>query len=162
MIALGVFALAAVALAPVSGPTERGWAAVCTAVVVLGALLAVVGRVVRHRDVSLQTIAGGLCAYMLIGFLFTSIYTASDLLGAAPLFGKAVGPHTYSYFSFVTLTTTGYGDFVATTDLGRRFAVIEAMSGQIFLATMVARLVAMFRPTRSPGQPDGPEPAERS
>ena len=74
------------------------------------------------------------------------MYSAADHLGTAPLFGKPTGAPDYSYFSFVTLTTTGYGDLTAFTDVGRRFAVVEAMAGQIFLATMVARMVALFRP----------------
>jgi len=66
-----------------------------------------------------------LCAYLLIGFLFSSMYTATDLLGSARLFGKPVDANDYSYFSFVTLTTTGYGDFTPVTSLGQRVAVIE-------------------------------------
>ena len=162
LIALGLIALVGVGLSASAGPDERGYAAICTAIVTLGALLAVLGRVVRHERVSLQTIAGALCGYLLIGFLFASVYMAADQLGTAPLFGKPVTAPDYSYFSFVTLTTTGYGDFTAFTDLGQRFAVVEAMAGQIFLATMVARLVAMFRPARGPrsdgsvSEPDQP------
>ena len=48
------------------------------------------------------------------------------------------------YFSFVTLTTTGYGDYTAAGDGARALATIEAMIGQIFLATLVARLVSSF------------------
>ena len=148
LIVLGVIGLGLVALSTADGSDARGWAGVCTAVVTFGALLAVLGRVVRHREVSLQTIAGALCGYLLIGFFFAAVYGAADQLGAAPLFGKPVTAPDYSYFSFVTLTTTGYGDLTAFTDVGRRFAVLEAMSGQIFLATMVARLVALFVPGR--------------
>jgi voltage-gated potassium channel Kch len=53
---------------------------------------------------------------------------------------------TFQYFSFTTLTTLGYGDFTAAAAGGRAVAMIEAMSGQVFLATLVARLVASFRP----------------
>ena len=148
LIVLGLIGLGLVGLATSAGPDARGWAAVFTAVITLGALLAVLGRVVRHREVSLQTIAGALCGYLLIGFFFASVYAAADHLGMAPLFGKPASSPDYSYFSFVTLTTTGYGDLTAFTDAGRRFAVLEAMSGQIFLATMVARLVALFVPGR--------------
>ena len=52
---------------------------------------------------------------------------------------------TFQYFSFTTLTTLGYGDFTAAQDSGRAVAVLEAMVGQMFLATLVARLVAGFR-----------------
>ena len=52
---------------------------------------------------------------------------------------------TFQYFSYTTLTTLGYGDYTAVANSGRSVAVMEALSGQIFLATLVARLVAAFR-----------------
>jgi len=52
---------------------------------------------------------------------------------------------TFQYFSFTTLTTLGYGDYTALENSGRAVAVMEALTGQIFLATLVARLVAAFR-----------------
>ena len=52
---------------------------------------------------------------------------------------------TFQYFSFTTLTTLGYGDFTALENSGRAVAVMEALTGQVFLATLVARLVAAFR-----------------
>jgi hypothetical protein len=55
----------------------------------------------------------------------------------------------FQYFSFTTLTTLGYGDFTAAGSGGRAVAMLEAMTGQIFLATLVAKLVASFRMTGS-------------
>jgi hypothetical protein len=52
---------------------------------------------------------------------------------------------TFQYFSFTTLTTLGYGDFTAAGNGGRAVAILEALTGQIFLATLVARLVAAYR-----------------
>jgi hypothetical protein len=54
---------------------------------------------------------------------------------------------TFQYFSFTTLTTLGYGDFTAAGSGGRAIAVMEALTGQVFLATLVARLVTAFRGT---------------
>ncbi|MDR3032609.1 MAG: potassium channel family protein, partial [Kitasatospora sp.] len=70
-----------------------------------------------------------------------------DYLTTAPFFanGQHASPQTFQYFSFTTLTTLGYGDFVAVNNGGRAVAVIEALAGQVFLATLVARLVAAFR-----------------
>jgi hypothetical protein len=59
--------------------------------------------------------------------------------------GRPSNAETFQYFSFTTLTTLGYGDFTAAGNDGRAVAVIEALTGQIFLATLVARLVAAFR-----------------
>ena len=51
----------------------------------------------------------------------------------------------YQYFSFITLTTTGYGDLTAAGNLGRAFAVLEALTGQIYLVTVVALLISNLR-----------------
>jgi Ion channel len=59
--------------------------------------------------------------------------------------GQPANAQTFQYFSFTTLTPLGYGDFTAANDGGRAVTVIEALTGQIFLATLVARLVAAFR-----------------
>jgi hypothetical protein len=87
---------------------------------------------------------------MMIGLMFASIYAAMDRLQSAPFFanGSPANSRTFQYFSFATLTTTGYGDFTAGTNSGRAIAVMEALGGQIFLATLVARLVASYRSPR--------------
>ena len=69
--------------------------------------------------------------------------------------GQLANTQTFQYFSFTTLTTLGYGDFTAAENGGRAVAVLEAMTGQVFLATLVARLVTAYR---GPGRP---EPAGR-
>jgi Ion channel len=87
---------------------------------------------------------------MMIGLMFASIYAAMDRLQAAPFFanGSPANSKTFQYFSFATLTTTGYGDFTAGTSSGRAVAIMEALGGQIFLATLIARLVASYRSPR--------------
>ena len=62
--------------------------------------------------------------------------------------GEMANTQTFQYFSFTTLTTLGYGDYTAGYSSGQAVAVMEALTGQIFLATLVARLVASFRSTR--------------
>ena len=115
-------------------------------VVVLGALLvAVLDRVLRHEHVTIQTLFGAVCAYFLIGLMFSSVYGALNDLGDTPVFGEPVDRSVFSYFSFTTLTTVGFGDYTAVTDLGRRIAVIEAVIGQVFIATTLARLVSLYK-----------------
>jgi hypothetical protein len=155
LMAWGLLGLVAVLLSTFEGRAARGWAAVCMGLIAVGALAAVLGRVLHHEEVSAQTIAGALCAYLLVGFAFASAYSAADNLGSAQFFGEPVDPDAYSYFSFVTLTTTGYGDLSPVTDLGRRLAPLEAMVGQMYLAVTVARLVALYRPRRARPQPVG-------
>ena len=63
---------------------------------------------------------------------------------------RPANTQTFQYFSFVTLTTLGYGDFTAAQSGGRAIAVLEAMTGQVFLATLVARLVTAYRGPAGP------------
>jgi hypothetical protein len=85
--------------------------------------------------------------------MFASIYTALDHLGEATFFAnnQPANTQTFQYFSFTTLTTLGYGDFTAAESGGRSIAVMEALTGQVFLATLVARLVSAYRTPSRPG-----------
>ena len=102
-------------------------------------------RILRQRQITYETILGALCTYVLLGLLFAFAYLAvNDLSG--PFFAQP-GPHTqseYLYFSFVTLTTLGFGDLSPGVGLPQGLTVLEALSGQIFLVTMVARLVTLW------------------
>jgi hypothetical protein len=126
-----------------------GVAQLWTGVVLLAATVVIVRRVLASTTVTLQSIYGALSAYMIIGLMFAAFYAAMDKLVGGPFFanGQPGDTRTFQYFSFATLTTLGYGDFTAATDAGRAVAVMEAMFGQIFLATLVARLVSVFRPS---------------
>jgi hypothetical protein len=93
--------------------------------------------------VTLTVVAGVLCLYLLVGLFFAFVYGAVENLGAAPFFanGDAATSSRAVYFSFVTMTTVGYGDFTARTNLGHTLAVTEALLGQIYLVTVVAAIV---------------------
>jgi voltage-gated potassium channel Kch len=107
--------------------------------------------VLTHQEVTLETICGALAAYLLLGMMFSSVYGAMADLGTTQLFVQVAEPSIplRQYFSFTTLTTLGYGDVTAATDLGRAVAMLEAICGQIFLVTLIARLVANFAGRRS-------------
>ena len=81
------------------------------------------------------------------GFLFAFVYLAVDELRDAPFFAQE-GPHEQSeflYFSFVALTTLGFGDLSPAVGLPQALTVLEALTGpEIFLVTMVARLVMLW------------------
>jgi hypothetical protein len=126
------------------------------AVPVVGALLALVAPVAiirelfRQESVTYQTVLGALCLYLLVGLFFSFLYGAVAAFTDGPFFAEGRTEETidFLYFSFVTLTTTGYGDLVAVTDLGRMLAVTEALLGQLYLVSVVAVLVAnLGRPT---------------
>ncbi len=115
------------------------------------AIVVIVYRVLSFGTVTIQSIYGALSAYLMLGLMFAAFYAATASLAAGPFFanGAPLTPGRSQYFSFTTLTTLGYGDFTAVGNVGRAVAVLEALTGQIFLATLVARLVAAFR---APGQ----------
>jgi Ion channel len=126
-----------------------GAAQIWTGLILLVSVIVIVRRILASTTVTLQSIYGALSAYIIIGLMFAAFYGAMGRLGGVPFFsnGQPGDTRTFQYFSFTTLTTLGYGDFTAAGDAGRAVAVMEAMVGQIFLATLVARLVSAFRPT---------------
>src|SRR6266508_2982906 len=124
--------------------------------------------IVRHigyrPTVDQETMLGALAAYLLIGMAFAFAYRLIGAVQASPFFG-AGGDGTVSqdlFFSFVTLTTTGYGNLVPAGNPGQSLAVLEALTGQLFLVTAVAKVVSAWRPRRwrdsdpgSESKPDG-------
>jgi hypothetical protein len=105
-----------------------------------------ISRVLRHRRVSYETVLGALCAYVLIGLLFAFLYLAVNELRGEPFFAQQ-GEHVqgeYLYFSFVALTTLGFGDLSPSVGLPQALTVLEALIGQIFLVTLVTRLVTLW------------------
>jgi hypothetical protein len=147
----GAAALIGSAAAIVAGMTGSqggtGAAAIWTGLLLLVTAVLIVSRVLARPTVTVQSIFGALSAYMILGLMFAAFYTAVEHLGGGGFFahGQPADTQTFQYFSFTTLTTLGYGDFTAAGSGGRAIAVLEALTGQVFLATLVARLVAAFR-----------------
>jgi len=103
-------------------------------------------RIAHHKRVTAETILGATCAYILFGLLFAFVYLALGELRDAPFFAQP-GPHEaseYLYFSFVALTTLGFGDLSPAVGLPQALTVLEALLGQVFLVTLVARLVTLW------------------
>lgn len=146
-----------------SGEAAKGVANLWAGLMLLFAVVVIVRRVLAQPTVTLQSIFGAVSAYMIIGLMFASFFSAVTRLSGVDFFahGETANLQTYQYFSFTTLTTLGYGDYTAKQSGGQALAVMEALIGQIFLATLVARLVAGFRGPIG-RRADGPGPAERS
>ena len=105
-----------------------------------------INRVLNHRRVTHETVLGALCVYVLLGLLFAFLFLATFELRDGPFFAQP-GEHPQSeflYFSFVTITTLGFGDLAPAEGLPRALVVLEALLGQIFLVTLVARLVTLW------------------
>jgi Trk-type K+ transport system membrane component len=104
----------------------------------------------QERYVTVHTMFGVLCLYLLLGLLFSAlIETSQSISNESLLRPTADKASDFLYFSYSTLTTTGFGDVVARTDFARSIAVIEALVGQIYLVTIVALIVGNLRPNRS-------------
>jgi hypothetical protein len=127
--------------------TTRGIVHIWTGLVLLGTVVVIVRRVLSFGTVTMQSIYGALSAYLVIGLMFAAFYAAISALVSGDFFanGQNATTQTFQYFSFTTLTTLGYGDYTAIGNGGRAVAILEALTGQIFLATLVARLVAAYR-----------------
>lgn len=116
------------------------------ALLVTATLPVTLSRVLHHRRVTSETILGALCSYVLLGLMFAFVYLAVAALRDDPFFVQD-GVHQqseYVYFSFVTLTTLGFGDLSPAVGLPQALVAIEALLGQIFLVTLVARLVTLW------------------
>jgi hypothetical protein len=103
-------------------------------------------RVLQHRRVTHETVLGALCAYVLLGLLFAFVFLAVDEFRQTAFFAQP-GEHTqaeYLYFSFVALTTLGFGDLTPSTGLPQALTALEALLGSVFLVTLVARLVTLW------------------
>lgn len=142
---------ACVALAPVvllvNSASLIGLTYLLPVVLLVTATLPVtISRVLKHRRITYETVLGALCAYVLVGLFFAFVYLAVAELRDGPFFAQP-GPHPqseYLYFSFVALTTLGFGDLSPSVGLPQALTVLEALMGQIFLVTLVSRLVTLW------------------
>jgi voltage-gated potassium channel len=123
-------------------------------------------RLVTHREATAETIVGALCAYILIGMDFAVLNVLISVIDGHAVIASLVSPGAsinrgdFYYYSFMTMTTVGYGDVVPVTDVARMLGVLEGILGQLFLITVVARLVsvAVFRRAEaSPSTAAGPK-----
>jgi hypothetical protein len=149
--AAGVFVLALVAAGAnllVHDTPLIGYTFLAASALYLLAPFAIVRDLGRHGGVDLQTMLGALAAYLLIGMAFGFGYECVSALQPGPLFGADGDPGLSEalFFSFVTMTTTGYGDMVPATNPAQSIAVLEALLGQLFLVTAVAKVVENWRP----------------
>ncbi|MER7073201.1 potassium channel family protein [Terrabacter sp. NPDC000476] len=101
-------------------------------------------RLLEHPVVRVQTVLGAVAAYLQIAVAYATLFQTVDGLTPTHFFGEQVSTTAYTYFSLTTISTVGYGDLVAATDLARLAATSEAVVGQVFLVTFVALIVSRF------------------
>jgi hypothetical protein len=127
---------------PVAEPWVQG-----TSLLSLLLLLAVVlGQTLRRGPITFHRIQGAVAAYLLLGVIWAHAYALVATLRPGAFSGPvspADGPRAFFYFSFVTLTTVGYGDVLPIHPVARSLANLEAVTGSLYLATLIARLVSL-------------------
>jgi hypothetical protein len=142
------FSAAAVTSAASSDVVVRTFARLVNVLLAALATFAIARGVLRgvteRRMVTLQSLLGVLCIYLLLGMLFSFAYGAVASIDSGPFFSSGIDGDTsdYVYFSFATLTTVGYGDLTVSDEVGRAFAIFEALIGQLYLVTVIALFVS--------------------
>lgn len=148
--AAGIILLALVALSladALTGNVNERWARLANALLVALAPGAIVVGLVRRlrqtRAVTVEAVIGVVCVYVLLGLFYSFLYGFVDRVSGAPFFAGAQQATIARclYFSFTTLSTVGYGDLTAGTNLGKTLAVSEALFGQVYLVTVVSLIV---------------------
>jgi voltage-gated potassium channel Kch len=159
------FAIVLVPIAVVVGIAARlgaGRGAELTGAIVsillpVAAIVVLARRIVLEQTVSGRTIAGLLSVYLLIGMTFSALFASIAIASGEPFFvqTKTAQPVDFTYFSYVTLATVGYGDFTAANPLPRLLAAIEGLTGQLYLVTVVAVAVSRVRTRRDRAKEEG-------
>jgi hypothetical protein len=141
----------------------RSFVFIASSLLYVVAPVSIVRHIAYRRQVDQETMLGALAAYLLIGMAFAFAYRSLGSVQGDPFFG-ADGDGTMSqdlFFSFITLTTTGYGNLVPAGNPGQSLAVLEALLGQLFLVTAVTKVVTAWRPRgwqeSSPGAGGNPD-----
>jgi hypothetical protein len=119
------------------------------------------GRITAHR------VRGAIALYLLLGVIWAFVYILLELHAPGALVGDAASGlasiqserlPSQIYFSFVTLTTLGYGDISPASPAARSFAILEALVGQIYIVAVIARLVSLRTSGKGGVPPEGSRP----
>ena len=138
-----------------SNPTLEMVGAISSCLFLTVTVFALVSRLFTVKSVTLDTISAAICAYLLMGVAWAYAFAAVELrhpgsFSTALLHSTAgnIAPllaslHTFIYYSFVCLTTTGFGDVLPVSEGARSLSVMEAVFGQLYMAILIARLVGL-------------------
>jgi hypothetical protein len=132
---------------------EEGGIWLVSSLLYLIAPFSITRNLLFRRQVDLQTVLGAVDVYLLIGMLFAFVYRFLGVVQPSSFFGAngdGLIPQDL-FFSFTTLTTTGYGNLVPAGNPGQSIAVLEMLTGQLFLVTAVAKVINAFQPALRPG-----------
>jgi len=148
----GAVAVAAIAIGAgvVAHILPKWFAGAAAAAIVLATVIEVVrgiARLLRSQGVTVPAVAGAVAVYLLLGILFAFTIVVAAKAGGGHYFAQGTdGSESQDvYFSFTTMTTTGYGDLSPAGRGGRALAVLEMLTGQIYLVTVISLLVGNLR-----------------
>lgn len=146
---------AAITLAGVPLDGARRIAAVLDGLLLAVLAVTIVARIRRMPYVSVQTVLGAVSVYLVLGLLYAVFDSIVGTMAGNQFFTQHVGANSgdYTYFSFITLCTVGYGDLTPGTRIARALAVSEALTGQLYLVTVIAVVVGnLGRPRERPAK----------
>ena len=121
---------------------------ICGACFIAFTIFHILQNIFHEQDVTKDTIAGAAAVYLLFGLMWSFLYgvlehiePGSFAISEAQTLGER---NIFIYYSFVTITTLGYGDIMPVTYIASSLAVMEAVVGQLYLVVLVAWLVGMY------------------
>lgn len=134
------------------------WGAAAGSVFIGYTLVMILGFIARCRRISRDLLFAAIVVYLLMGLMWGFFYELLESLSPGsfqfPAGPIGEGGHRYAYFSYVTLTTLGYGDMTPASDVAASLAILEAIIGQMYLVVGVAWLVGLHISQRMAGGED--------
>jgi len=111
-------------------------------------IILLIKKMFLSNEITFDTIVGGICVYLLLGYLWSIFYMVIFLFDQAAFVSNLNEPINFFYFSFTTFTTLGYGDIYPVNKFAKVLTSLEAITGQLYLAVFIARIVGMYRSKR--------------
>lgn len=109
-------------------------------------VIVILNYLFKEKEITADMIVGAICVYLLIGMMWAAIFSVLEILQPGSFkMPEIMGTEIrhFSYYSFVTLTTLGYGDITPLTAPSRSLSILEAIMGQLYVAILIARLVGI-------------------
>jgi hypothetical protein len=131
------------------------------AVFLIFIIIQILRFILRTRQVNAEVLCASISVYLMFGMTWAMLYRLVACLNPAAFTYSAAVTASQSmtgfgsfYFSFVTLSTLGYGDITPSSPVARMLVVMESMTGTLYVAVLIARLVALYSAPQSATQPD--------